>query len=86
MEACDSNYFHFQICNHNLLLADAIHRSTGRRPILPDSCTVIIDEAHKLPETARQMFGVTLKAGDISNLIRDLRSAKYFLALKRCPK
>lgn len=80
MEACDSNYFHFQICNHNLLLADAIHRNTGRRPILPDSCAVIIDEAHKLPETARQMFGVTLEASDIRSLIRDLRSAKYFLA------
>ena len=80
MEACDSNYFHFQICNHNLLLADAIHRGTGRRPVLPDSCAVIIDEAHKLPETARQMFGVTLEAGDIRSLIRSLRNAKYFLA------
>ena len=80
MEACDSNYFHFQICNHNLLLADAIHRGTGRRPVLPDSCAIIIDEAHKLPETARQMFGVTLETGDIHSLIRDLRSAKYFLA------
>ena len=80
MEACDSNYFHFQICNHNLLLANAIHRGTGRRPVLPDSCAIIIDEAHKLPETARQMFGVTLEAGDIRSLIRDLRRAKYFLA------
>ena len=48
--------------------------------ILPDSLAVIIDEAHKLPETARQMFGVTLRAEDIQGLIHDLRREKYLLA------
>ena len=62
LEDCDSGEFPFQICNHNLLLADAIHRNTGRSPILPDACAVIIDEAHKLPDAARQMFGTTLEA------------------------
>ena len=62
MEACNSDRYLFQICNHNLLLADAIHRGSGHRPILPDVAALIIDEAHKLPETARQMFGVTLAA------------------------
>ena len=37
-------------------------------------------EAHKLPETARQMFGVTLRAEDIQGLIHDLRREKYLLA------
>ena len=80
LEHCGSAQFAFQICNHNLLLADSIHRNTGRRPILPDSCAIIIDEAHKLPETARQMFGTTLEAGDIQSLIRSLRQEKYLLA------
>ena len=31
LERCDTGLFLFQICNHNLLLADAIHRSSGRR-------------------------------------------------------
>ena len=70
MEACNSDRYLFQICNHNLLLADAIHRGSGHRPILPDVAALIIDEAHKLPETARQMFGVTLAAKDIRTLIR----------------
>ena len=69
-----------KICNHNLLLADAIHHGTGRTPILPDPCTIIIDEAHKLPDTARQMFGTTLKAQDIRTLIRSLRREKFLLA------
>lgn len=77
---CDSGHFHFQICNHNLLLADAIHRGTGKRPLFPEYGGVIIDEAHKLPETARQMFGVTLTAEDLRALIHGLRAERYVLA------
>ena len=80
LEDCETGAYSFQICNHNLLLADAIHRGTGRRPILPDACAVVIDEAHKLPETARQMFGTTLEAGDIRGLIQSLRRKKFVLA------
>ena len=80
LEDCDSGGYTFQICNHNLLLADAIHRGTGRSPILPDACAVIIDEAHKLPETARQMFGTTLDAQDIRSLIRSLSRERFQLA------
>jgi len=80
LDSCDSGQYPFQICNHNLLLADAIHRRTGRQPILPDSLAIIIDEAHKLPETARHMFGVTLRAEDIQGLIHDLRRERYLLA------
>ena len=80
LEDCDSNGYPFQICNHNLLLADAIHRGTGRSPILPDACAAIIDEAHKLPETARQMFGTTLEAQDIRSLIRSLSRERFQLA------
>ena len=80
LENCDSGGYSFQICNHNLLLADAIHRGTGRSPILPDACAVVIDEAHKLPETARQMFGTTLEARDIHNLIRSLHRERFQLA------
>ena len=80
LDSCDGGQYPFQICNHNLLLADAIHRGTGRQPILPDSLAIIIDEAHKLPETARHMFGVTLRAEDIQGLIHDLRRERYLLA------
>ena len=80
MDACNSDRYLFQICNHNLLLADAIHRGSGHRPILPDACAWVVDEAHKLPETARQMFGVTLAAKDIRTLIRTLRAERYLLA------
>ena len=80
LERCDSGLFLFQICNHNLLLADAIHRSSGRRPILPDAGALVIDEAHKLPDAARQMFGVTLGVEDIRALSHSLRAERFLLA------
>ena len=55
-------------------------RSVGRRPLLPEHSALIVDEAHKLPEAARQMFGVTLTAGDLRSLIHELRGERYLLA------
>jgi len=80
LEDCDSGRYLFQICNHNLLLADAIHRRTGLKPILPFPSVVIMDEAHKLLKAARQMFGTTLEAGNIQSLIETLRGERFILA------
>ena len=46
-----------QVCNHNYLLADAAHRSKNLSPLLNDYGTLIIDEAHKLPDATQQMYG-----------------------------
>lgn len=80
LKTCDKGQFLFQICNHNLLVADAIHRSEGKRPIFPEHSIIIVDEAHKLPEAAREMFGMTLTAGDIQSVINQLRAERYLLA------
>ena len=77
IEHCRKATYPFQICNHNLLLADAIHRHTGQRPILPDYSAIIMDEAHKLPETARQMFSDTLGGEDIREMIEIIRSEGF---------
>lgn len=57
-----------QICNHNYLLADAYHRAEGYKPLLADYRTMIVDEAHKLPEAAKQMFGKNLCMDDIREI------------------
>ena len=71
---CGQKRYLFQICNQNLWLADCMHRESGLKPILPDACTVIVDEAHKLPETAREMFGTTLVAREIHAPTKDGRA------------
>lgn len=45
-----------QICNHNYLLADGYHRLQDYRPLLKDYRALIVDEAHKLPDAAKQML------------------------------
>lgn len=59
---------HFQICNHNYLLADASHRAKGYRPLLSDYQILVADEAHKLPEAVGQMCGKRLCYDDVLEL------------------
>lgn len=68
MERVKGAGIHFQICNHNYLLADASHRAKGYHPLLSDYRALVIDEAHKLPEAAGQMCGKTLCCDDIQEI------------------
>ena len=72
-----------QICNHNYLLADAAHRLQEMRPLLNDYRALVIDEAHKLPDAARQMYGQSLSAEDFRELCDLLAKEKYILASQR---
>ena len=66
-----------QICNHNYLLANATHRLEDRPLLLRSYQALVVDEAHKLPDAARQMYTETLSNRDIKNLCFDLRKAEY---------
>ena len=79
----DKNKNAKQICNHNYLLADAAHRLQELRPLLNDYRALVIDEAHKLPDAARQMYGKSLSAEDFSELCTLLAKEKYALAAQR---
>ena len=58
----------FQIVNHNLVLADIFSQKSGRNRFLPESCVLIFDEAHKLLDAARQMYGIELEQGELERL------------------
>lgn len=75
-KAGESSIF-FQICNHNYLLADAIHRSNGYRPLLNDYRALIVDEAHKLPEAAQQMYGTSFSGDDFDEICSFLEQEHY---------
>ncbi len=62
----------FQICNHNYLLAGALHRAKDYKALLADYRALVVDEAHQLPEAARQMYGKTLGVEDIEEIGRFL--------------
>ena len=62
----------FQVCNHNYFLADVIRRSKGQNPLIPHYQAVIIDEAHKFLQAARQMYGVEFGSLAISRVVEDI--------------
>jgi ATP-dependent DNA helicase DinG len=61
------------VVNHHLFFADLVLREEGISELLPACNTVIFDEAHQLPETARMFFGETLSSAQLVELARDAR-------------
>jgi len=72
MKQARKSTHHFQICNHNYYLADILKRKDGRRSLLPDYQTVIIDEAHKLMDAANQMYGTSINEHEINHLMKKI--------------
>ena len=72
-----------QICNHNYLLADASHRIEDRPLLLRSYQALVVDEAHKLPDVARQMYTETLSETDINDLCLQLQQAHYLHLAQR---
>jgi ATP-dependent DNA helicase DinG len=59
------------VVNHHLFFADAMLRDEGMAELLPACDTVILDEAHQLPEAATQFFGESISTGQVLDLCRD---------------
>ena len=74
------------VVNHHLFFADVMLRDEGLTELLPACNTVILDEAHQLPDTATLFFGEELTAGQLGELARDaeiegLRAARDYAPL-----
>ena len=61
-----------QVCNHNYLLADALHRQNGWKSLLRDYQALVVDEAHRLPEAAQQMATCRLSTQGLAQLAQQL--------------
>ena len=66
-----------QICNHNYLLADALHRQKGWKPLLRDYQALVIDEAHSLPDAEQQMTTRRLSVQKLTQLAEQLARAHH---------
>jgi len=74
------------VINHHLFFADVVLKDEGLSELLPACNTVILDEAHQLPDTATLFFGEELAAGALAELARDvelegLKVARDYAAL-----
>lgn len=59
------------VVNHHLFFADVVLRDEGLSELLPACNTVILDEAHQLPDTASLFFGEEVSTAQIIELTRD---------------
>ena len=62
------------VVNHHLFFADAMLKDEGVAELLPAANTIILDEAHQLPDTAGMFFGSTISSGQLMELARDARA------------
>jgi ATP-dependent DNA helicase DinG len=63
------------VVNHHLFFADVMLRDEGLAELLPNCNTVILDEAHQLPDTATLFFGEQVTGGQLLDLARDAEVA-----------
>ncbi|HSD55420.1 MAG TPA: ATP-dependent DNA helicase [Burkholderiales bacterium] len=59
------------VVNHHLFFADVMLKDEGMAELLPACNTIVLDEAHQLPETASDFFGETISTRQILELCRD---------------
>lgn len=65
------------------LIADSSHRAKDYKPLLTDYRALIVDEAHKLPDAARQMYGKSLCYEDILEICYFLEREHQGMAAKK---
>jgi len=68
------------VVNHHLFFADLVLRDEGVTDLLPTANTVVFDEAHHLPDLARQFFGESVSTAQLIELARDARAAQILHA------
>lgn len=64
------------ICNYHLLFSDLKLRAAGGSGILPDYDVLICDEAHEMPDAAREIFGARLTMGTFISIIKSARALR----------
>lgn len=67
---CMTEKFDFQITNHNYVLADLIGRKQGKRPLFPAYGAIVLDEAHKLLDAARQMYSTVWDEQEAEQIVK----------------
>lgn len=67
------------VVNHHLLFADMALREENLVQLLPTVDVIVVDEAHQVPEVARQFFGTRLGSGQILELARDIKRELFLL-------
>ena len=69
-KACLTKHYDFQITNHNYVLADLLGQKQGKKPLFPSYGALILDEAHKLIDAARQMYSTRWQEKEVEQILQ----------------
>ncbi|MFI3214338.1 MAG: ATP-dependent DNA helicase [Eubacteriales bacterium] len=72
---CRHNFYDFQIVNHNYLIADMLMKKRNGNRLLADFGVIVIDEAHKMPDTIKSMYGERCSSKAIPRVMKRIDSA-----------
>lgn len=61
------------VVNHHVLMADLQLKAAGADGLLPKFDCAIVDEAHALPEVARESLALSLSTGQVLEALRDVQ-------------
>ena len=61
------------VVNHHVLMADLQLKDAGAEGLLPKFDCVVVDEAHALPEVARESLANALSTGQIVDALKDVQ-------------
>jgi ATP-dependent DNA helicase DinG len=64
------------VVNHHLLLSQFVLDEQGHGELLPTAHSLVVDEAHQLPELASEFFGTALSSAQLLELCRDVDLAR----------
>jgi ATP-dependent DNA helicase DinG len=64
------------VVNHHLFFSDLTLKTEGFGELLPDHDAVIFDEAHVIPDTASNFFGISISSFQLKDLISDIQGAE----------
>jgi ATP-dependent DNA helicase DinG len=76
-EEVNSLNIDIQVCNHNYLLADTLNRTDGKNKLIPNYQLLVIDEAHKFADAARDMYGEELSNLSAKQIIDTVAAQKF---------
>ena len=68
------------IINHHLFFANVALRDEGVAELLPSATTVVLDEAHQLPDIGAQFLGTAIGTAQAHDLARDILACGAQLA------
>lgn len=73
---CLEIHHDFNVTNHNYVMAHILNQKQNRRELLPAYKLIVFDEAHKLIEAARQMYGSRFARSEIVALANSIPTSQ----------